>query len=219
MSTSETDYDESFITLADAERIAVETGEWRGTDVHFSNDGAQWAEYWLPDDENPHPRLARAVVKRRQGDDIVSTTVVASWDEYYPDDDPERAAQWDKLKTVLLSKVAVVATYRRAFRDKIGKRFEPAEMHQASKPARDFLTELAEVTTLPDLEALYAEARTAKAFVGEGGDELQKAFVQRMDDIDPVPEVEPERVHPSLGNVPDAAPKPKPPQHRTRRRS
>lgn len=176
---TERDYEERFIPVEDAERAIIATGEWEGTTIEFSDDGKEWADWWLPTEGHDFPALARATVHRAGVK--IPTVVTVLWIEYYPDDDPDRAASWDKLKTVLLSKVARMAAYRQAFRDVIGNRYDPAELDQAQRgptiPSRDWLAELAEVTTGGQLAKLYGDARASRAFTGgEAGDKLQAAF-------------------------------------------
>lgn len=184
---TERDYEERFIPVEDAERAIIATGEWEGTTVEFSDDGKEWADWWLPSDGHDFPALARATVHRAGVK--IPTVVTVLWIEYYPDDDPERAKSWDKLKTVLLSKVARMAAYRQAFRDVIGNRYDPAELDQAQRgptePARDWLAELAEVTNAGQLAKLYDAARAARAFTGgKAGDELQAAFSEHAERIE-----------------------------------
>lgn len=79
-----------------------------------------------------------------------------------------------------------MAAYRRAFRDVIGARYDPAELDQSRapvEPARDWLAELAAVTDKPAFDTLYTEARKARAFTGDGGDELQARFAEHADRV------------------------------------
>lgn len=172
--TYETDYDERFITLEEAERLAHSTGEYDGREILFSNDGQVWTEFWLPTEEHPNPVLARVAVYRKS----ISrpTVVVVSWAEYYPED-TERAASWDKLKTVLLAKVGVVSALRSAFRDVIGNRHEPAEMDQQVRakttvPA-EWLADAEAAMTADGLKALRAAA-VAQKFMGDEVDRVLK---------------------------------------------
>lgn len=136
-STPSDDYDEGFITLAEAETAAQATGQHRGMTVEFSDDGVTWVEAWLPtlgDDGEPiisHPSHARAVVNRKLADgDVVKTQSIVRWDEYVPGQDSDRYENWMKMPTTLLGKCAKVSCYRGAFRDVIGNRYEPAEFDQ-----------------------------------------------------------------------------------------
>jgi hypothetical protein len=175
-----TDYDERFITLEEAERLAHLTGEYDGREVTFSNDGAEWAEHWLPTVEYPTPALARVAVHRSTMK--LPTVVVVSWSEYYPDD-AQRAATWDKLKTVLLAKVGVVSALRSAFRDVIGGRHEPAEFDQAATAQaipQQWLIE-AETTIAEDgVRALRAVAVAGKFM----SDEVDRVLKIRLVDIE-----------------------------------
>lgn len=156
--------DDTFITLADAEAAALATGQLRGVDNTYSNDGIQWLEHWLPTDEHPKPVLARATVVRLIDGDRVTTRVVVSWAEYYPAD-TDRAESWDQLPTIMLRKVAIVSALRSAFRDVIGDRYERAELDQSliAAATRDWSAALAGATTAEAVRELWAEARAARA--------------------------------------------------------
>lgn len=128
--------DPEFITLEQAETAVQATGEHRGTTVTFSNDGDEWVSAWVPGKDSEgvlvlHPMFARALVKRKLTDgDVVETLVTIRWDEYVPDQDDPRRAEWEKRPTIYLGKCAKVSAYRGGFRDVIGNRYEPAELHQ-----------------------------------------------------------------------------------------
>lgn len=128
-----TEYGDGFIALSDAETLVQATGQHRGTVVEFSDDGIAWVDAWVPKGNVTHPTHARATVLRKYNDgDLVSTIVVVRWEEFVPALDDERRANWDKMPTTLLGKVAKVSAYRGGFRDVIGNRYEPAELDQAT---------------------------------------------------------------------------------------
>lgn len=133
--------DPEFITLEQAETSVQATGQHRGTEVTFSNDGETWVTAWVPgkDDDDHlilHPMFARALVKRKLVDgDVVETLVTIRWDEYVPDQDDPRRPEWEKRPTIYLGKCAKVSAYRGGYRDVIGNRYEPAELHQAGDVA------------------------------------------------------------------------------------
>lgn len=194
--TTTTDFDEGFISLKDAEALVLETTQWRGTDVEFSDDGERWSLAWLPGEGAVGPALARATVKRLvvtygRDDTVIATetvptTVVVRWAEYYPEQDDAAAKRWAKLATIMLRKVAIMLALRTAFRDVLGGRLEPAEMDQAIEaPAeRHWPTEVAACTTVAEVEALYAEARAARAMTPTLiGLTLEKAFKARRAEL------------------------------------
>lgn len=130
------DYAPDFITLDEAESKAHGTGQHRGTVVQFSDDGKAWFETWVPTNGATHPAYARATVTRKAADgDLVERRVPVRWEEYVPAEDDDNRPEWDKMPTVMLGKVAVVAALRSLFRDVIGNRYEPAELHQAGAAA------------------------------------------------------------------------------------
>ena len=135
------DYGSDFVTLEEAETLAQGTGEHRGTRVEYSDDAKGWFEAWVPPtladgSRATHPEYARATVLRIAADGtLVERRVVVRWDEYVPDEDAETFADWLKMPTVMLGKCAVVAALRSLFRDVIGNRYEPAELHQAGAAA------------------------------------------------------------------------------------
>lgn len=124
--------DGNFITLDEAERKAIETGQYRGTTVVFSDDGVAWFAAWTPLGESrTHPEFARATVLRKADDgDIIERVVVARWDEYVPPTDGPTRPWWDAQPTNAIGKVAVVAALRSLFRDVIGDRYAREELEQ-----------------------------------------------------------------------------------------
>lgn len=159
-----TDFDENFITLEEAETLVIDSGQWRGTTVEFSNDGETWVEAWSSTDEHPHPVFARATVRRKYLDgDVVARTVTVRWDEYVPDEGDGFRGSWDRMPTIMLGKVAVVSCYRGVFRDIIGNRYERAELDQAGgeRPRRGARPAPAvPEETVTEWLALIAEAKT-----------------------------------------------------------
>ena len=118
-----------FITLDEAETLALATGQHRGTDVTFSDDGETWVAAWVATEDHTHPEYARAAVVRKYPDgDEVSTVSVLRWAEYVPDQSDPRYQEWSRMPTVYLGKCAKVSSYRGGFRDVIGNRYERAEL-------------------------------------------------------------------------------------------
>lgn len=204
-----TDFDDGFITLDDAETLVMETGQWRGTVVEFSNDGISWSEAWpmpagilgtKPDETITHPEFARATVKRKFPDgDKAKRTVTVRWAEYVPDEGDDFRASWDRMPTIMLGKVAVVSCYRGVFRDVIGNRFERAELDQAggerprrgARPAPIVLEE-----TAAEWLALITEAKTpgevreidqAIRGVKQMTEEINVALTQRLAQLEKKP--------------------------------
>lgn len=117
-----------FITLDEAETLALATGQHRGMTVTFSDDGQNWVEAWMPSEGHPTPVFARAVVIRKYEDRDVATPSTLSWSEYVPDVDSPRYDEWMRMPTMYLGKCAKVSAYRGGFRDVIGNRYERAEL-------------------------------------------------------------------------------------------
>jgi hypothetical protein len=122
-------------TLAEYERAAIGTGEWKGTDApEFSEDGETWSTAWLPKGQlDPNldvwigfPALARATVHRKGVRPVV---VVIRWNEALPAVEPWRTL-WEMKPTTLFGAFALRAAYRRAFRDVIGDHHAPDEHHE-----------------------------------------------------------------------------------------
>lgn len=124
--------DVQFITLDEAETLALATGQHRGMTVEFSDDGTTWVAAWVPEGERRFPEYARAVVTRKYPDgDVVTTPSILRWTEYVPAIEDPRYDEWLRMPTMYLGKCAKVSAYRGGFRDVIGNRYEPAELHQA----------------------------------------------------------------------------------------
>lgn len=129
-----------FITLDAAEKAALSTGQHRGMELTFSNDGIEWAEAWVPadddDSEFPHPNYAKAIALRKMPDgDVVPTMSILRWAEFVPAPDSDRYDDWMRSPTMYLGKCAKVSSYRGAYRDKIGNRYEPAELDHVPEVA------------------------------------------------------------------------------------
>jgi hypothetical protein len=156
-------------TIADYERLAIGTGEWRGTEVSFSNDAASWSPYLPPTEDHPVPLLARGVVHREGV--TVPTSVVIVWGESVPTE-PEWADLWARKPHALFGAAVVRATLRRAFRDAIGDRAEPTESGpiapskrgaELTPSTRDWLAEIEAAQTPDAVNAIKADARAARA--------------------------------------------------------
>lgn len=126
-----------FITLDEAETLALATGQHRGMTCHFSDDGTAWVEAWVPSEAHPHhPEFAKAVVTRKYDDgDLVETPSVIRWDEYVPDITSDRYEDWMRSPTVYIGKCAKVSSYRGGFRDVIGNRYAREELHHVPEVA------------------------------------------------------------------------------------
>lgn len=119
-----------FITLDEAERLALGTGQHRGMTLEFSDDGTTWVDAWVPSDGHTAPEYARAIVTRKYGDgDTVPTPSILRWAEYVPAIEDPRYDEWLRMPTMYLGKCAKVSAYRGAFRDVIGARYAPEELH------------------------------------------------------------------------------------------
>jgi hypothetical protein len=186
-------------TLAEYERLAIETGEWNGTDAPEFSNGPQakslgdvlagsttieWTSAWLPSEAHPHPLLARARVYRKGVDRPIEAVV--RWDEAVPADSDWREL-WLRKPVALFGAFTKRAALRSGFRDVIGDRREPDEPLEVPTPSsaavalpanpdRDWLAELANATTGDEIRELHAAAKAARAVTVE----LERAFRQRL---------------------------------------
>ncbi|POH69374.1 hypothetical protein C3B59_05650 [Cryobacterium zongtaii] len=180
---SEADVQEIAQTIAEYRVLAAKTGEWRGFEQSFSNDGVTWSEYLLPTEEHPHPQLASATVHRAGF--VVPIRVVIGWDESLPAVDEWREA-WDRSPHALFGAAAARMAYIRAFPEFIAAKpsgaermIAPPAVEHVAPVARDWAVELDLASTSEDVAALWAAARKARAVTVQ----LEKVFKDRRDEI------------------------------------
>lgn len=180
---SDTDVQEIAQTIAEYRVLAAKTGEWRGFEQSFSNDGVTWSEYLLPTEDHPHPQLASATVHR--ADFVVPIRVVIGWDESLPAVDEWREA-WDRSPHALFGAAAARMAYIRAFPEFIAAKpsgaermIAPPAVEHVAPVARDWAVELDLASTSEDVAALWAAARKARAVTVP----LERAFKTRRDEI------------------------------------
>jgi hypothetical protein len=180
---SGTEENEIAQTIAEYRVLAAQTGEWRGFEQSFSNDGVTWAEYLLPTDEHQHPQLASATVHRAGF--VVPIRVVIGWDESLPALDEWRAA-WDRSPHALFGAAAARLAYIRAFPEFIGSKPSGAErmiappvVEKAAPVDRNWDVELDASVTIDEVAALWAAARKARAVTVP----LERAFKARRNEI------------------------------------
>lgn len=96
--------------LADLERIAFRTGEYRGRSLDFSVDGVTW----LPVIAGGRPEFARATVRRDGYEPFVAVIV---WADAVPTIDDEWGSRWVAHPHPLFGAYATRKAFRMAFRD------------------------------------------------------------------------------------------------------
>ncbi|POH63611.1 MULTISPECIES: hypothetical protein [Cryobacterium] len=180
---SETDIQEIAQTIAEYRVLAAQTGEWRGFEQSFSNDGVNWAEYLLATEEHPHPLLASATVHRDGF--VVPIRVVIGWDESLPAVDEWREA-WDRSPHALFGAAAARMAYLRAFPEFIAAKPSGAErmiappvVEKAAPVDRNWDVALDAAVTPDEVAALWAEARKARTVTVQ----LERAFKARREVI------------------------------------
>lgn len=173
-------------TLAEYERLAIETSEWNGTEIEFSNNGESWAPVLLPTETSPHPLMARATVHRKGV--AVPTVVVVLWDEAVPAEDSWNAL-WQRKPHILFGSYAARAALRRAFRDVIGDRREPDEIDPPAPVDADvdWGHELAQAATAAAVNELHQRAKLARAVTPQ----LEVALRERLTTINGGPPPKP----------------------------
>lgn len=162
--------DEVQQTLAEYEKLAIGSGSSVRIDPpEFSSQATTWAPIWAGDEP---PQFARATVYR----DEVPTTVYVSWAESLPAVDEWRDL-WMRKPMKLFGAYTLRTALRRAYRDVIGDRFEPDEIDPPDEAAadRDWSAELAVAQSVADVDALWADAKRARAVTVE----LERAFRAR----------------------------------------
>jgi len=173
---------ESFISIEDATRRVIATGEFDGCEVQYSNDGIIWAEVWVPTDEHAAPAFAKATVFRKGV--RLPAVGVARWESFYPEEGSPARAWWDQLKEQMLSKVARMTAFRQQFGDVLGGVYDPAESHQRpdrvpGAPAHDWFADVTAATDRNAVIAIHAAARNAKSLT----DELGESIADRLTEL------------------------------------
>lgn len=198
---SDTDIQEIAQTIAEYRVLAAQTGEWRGFEQSFSNDGVTWAEYLLPTEEHQHPQLASATVHRAGF--VVPIRVVIGWDESLPAVDEWREA-WDRSPHALFGAAAARMAYIRAFPEFIAAKPSGAErmiappvVEKVAPAARNWDVELDAAATVDEIAKLWAAARKARAVTVP----LERAFKVRRDEILAAPVAEPAPAVPAAAAV------------------
>ena len=180
---SDTDEKEIAQTISEYRVMAAKTGEWRGFQQSFSNDGVTWADYLLPTFEHPHPLLASATVHRAGF--AVPIRVVIGWDESVPAEDEWREL-WERSPHALFGAAAARLAYIRAFPEVITSKPSGDErkiaapvVENSHAVARNWDVELDAAATVDEVAALWAAARKARAVTVP----LERAFKVRRDEI------------------------------------
>lgn len=149
-----------------------------------------WRPFFIPTDGTPHPDLARVIVTRAGQK---PREVIISWAEYA--DQMESDAEWDAIREkkpmAVFGGEAERHAYRVVFADvlsalEVPRDRNPAQSYSgdawepAGEPARDWLAELALTESIERVDALFAEARDAKALTNP---ELHEAFGRRLREL------------------------------------
>ena len=151
-----------------------------------------WRPYFRVTDDAAHPEFARVIITRKGQK---PSEVVISWDEYADqmDADPEWDAVREKKPMSVFGAEVERHAYRRVFADVLAKLDRPRESSDAlseaqlqslrdklSAPARDWHADLAAASTKPEVDALFEEARAAKALTDAS---LHEAFTRRLREV------------------------------------
>ncbi|MBE7952866.1 hypothetical protein ILP86_00880 [Microbacterium sp. R1] len=172
-------------TIGEVEHIVHASGEWDGTGpVEFSDDGVTWTQAWAPTVETDnagevigvqvaHPEFARVEIYRKGV--RIPTTVTIRWSEQYPAASEEWSGKWDRSPMRHLGRTVRMVAFRQTFRDLLGdirieeeidERDLPTTPTAGAEPvaARDWAAEFLTTKTIDEIDALEAEARTARVF-------------------------------------------------------
>jgi hypothetical protein len=182
------------LTIAEARAAVLESGQLESIDGphYLSAASVDWRPYFLPSDGAQHPDFGRVIIKRQgQG----PREVVISWSEYAEiigDDDErnEREQEWNAKRVLKPMSIFGAEAERHAYRVMFADILEPlVQARRAPEyvmpPApqateRDWLADLAAAKTKQDVDALFDEAREAKALKSA---ELHEAFTRRLRDV------------------------------------
>ncbi|WP_100813065.1 hypothetical protein [Microbacterium lacus] len=169
--------DEVKETIAEFERAAIATGEWRGTVVEFSDDLTVWVPFMVLTEDVTHPKYARATVCRKGVK--IDTVVTIGWDESVPDAATEEGmfwlSRWLKAPHALFGAAAVRAALRRAFRDVIQDRqvaeestwvspVDSSPAPAAKEPATDYAALIRDAKTAEDVNTIMGWAKESGDF-------------------------------------------------------
>jgi hypothetical protein len=162
-------------TIGEVEHIVHASGEWDGTGpVEFSDNGVTWAQAWAPTVDVAHPEFARVEVYRKGV--RVPTTVTIRWSEQYPAASEEWSGKWDRSPMRHFGRTVRMVAFRQTFRDLLGDIRIEEEIDERDLPAptgaaaselaaeRDWAAEFLATETIEQIDALEAEARTARVF-------------------------------------------------------
>lgn len=162
-------------TIAEVERIVHGSGLWDGTgEVEFSDDGKHWTAAWTPDADSAHPQFARVSVYRKEV--RIPTTVTIRWVEQFPQASEEWAGKWLRSPMRHFGRTARMVGYRQTFREILGNIVIEDEAddraHGTTDPAaaptpapgRDWEAAFLGTKTIEEIDALEAEARSARIF-------------------------------------------------------
>ena len=161
-------------TIGEVEHIVHASGLWDGTSsVEFSNDGEQWTTAWAPSDAHPHPVYARVTAYRK--DVRLPAAPTIRWDEQYPAASEQWSGMWDRSPMRHFGRTVRMIAFRQLFRDLLGDiriedegdaRDQPITAAADAAPVaeRDWSAEFLETKTIEEIDALEAEARTARIF-------------------------------------------------------
>ncbi len=178
------------IPVAVARAAVQESGELEGVEgpEFLAEVGADWQPFFskVLYGEGAHPEFAKVIVTRKGQK---PREVVISWDEYADqmDADPE----WDAIRaskpmSVFGGEVERHA-YRVVFADVLAKLDRPAQppadpepWAPKGDPVRDWHADLAGASTKAEVDALFADARAAKALTDP---KLADAFTKRSREV------------------------------------
>lgn len=110
--------------------VAERSGKYAGSDEpQFDYDNDYKIQVNVGGTNRVVPNKARVTVKKVVGDQIVTTTRSARWEEFYPGD--QQGTMWKKMPEVMLAKVAEAQALRAAFPNVTEGLYIEEEMQQA----------------------------------------------------------------------------------------
>lgn len=146
-----------------------------------------WRDYFIASDDQPHPLAARVLITRKGQ---AERPVVIPWGEYAEElelDDPDWAAKRKQKPMSIFGAEVERHAYRVVFADVLAKLDRPSQppadpepWAPKGDPVRDWYADLAGASTKAEVDALFADARAAKALTDP---KLADAFTKRSREV------------------------------------
>lgn len=178
------------IPVAVARAAVQESGLLEGFEgpLFLADNEADWLPYFIGRyDPASHPLMAKAIITRVGQK---PREVVVSWDEYAEDlelNDPDWAAKRAQKPMSIFGAEVERHAYRVVFADVLAKLDRPSQppadpepWAPKGDPVRDWQADLAGASTKAEVDALFEEARAAKALTDAS---LHEAFTRRLREV------------------------------------